>query len=151
MMLRTVMLPVTALADWTTLTWPDRNVLEVFRYAVDATAWLTDSGDVIANVAVSEAGTLVVSPVEFVLTDGVITGWRVKIGGGTANSSSSVRFNVALARGGTLIVDVALHTRVDPGLPYVPVASLGPAAQGVITLSGQIVTIDGLIITIGGV
>jgi len=150
MTLRIITLPVNPITDWATLGWPDRNALEVLRYGVDATAWLADVGETIASVVMSEIGTLSVAPVELVMAGAAITGWTVKIGGGTPGELGVVRSTVALAGGDLLIVDIALHTRADAGLVYVPVGLFGPTAPGVITLSGQVVTFGGVVITIGG-
>ena len=114
-MLRTVVLPVNPTADWTTFAWPLRYVLEVGQYGVDATAWLTaTNGEAIISVAVEQAGTLAVMPVEYVTTGMTITGWTVRIGGGTPGDTGSIRSHAALANGEMLIVDVTLATR---GLP----------------------------------
>ena len=114
-MLRTVVLPVNPTADWTTFAWPLRYVLEVGQYGVDATAWLTaTNGEAIISVAVEQAGTLAVLPVEYVTTGTTITGWTVKVGGGTAGEVAAIRAHAALANGEMLIVDINLPTRSIP-------------------------------------
>ena len=112
-MQRTVTLPVNPGADWTVLAWPDRYVAEVGRYAVDATAWLTAATtEAIISVAVEEAGTLTVAPVEYVTAGSVIVGWTVKVSGGTSGERASIRSRATLANGETLAVEVTLHTRL---------------------------------------
>ena len=114
-MLRTVTLPVNPTADWTVLAWPDRTVAETGRYGVDATAWLiATNGKPILSVAVEQAGTLAVLPVEYVTVGSAITGWTVKVGGGTAGEASAIRSRAALMGGELLVVEVALHTRTTP-------------------------------------
>ena len=146
--LRTISLPVNAGAEWM-LAWPERNYGDALRYAIDASAWLADGGDSVVSVAASEAGTLVLTSVQYILTAGIVTGWNVKIGGGTAGETSIVRFQVVLAQGEALYFDVTLHTRVDAGLAFTPIAPLGPNAAGVYTIGGQIITIGGQTFTVG--
>ena len=121
-----VELPSYVNADWTALTWGDRNALDARRSVVNAGAWLDAFGEQIVGVYLPEvSGGLTVWPVELLRVDSVIKGWAVRVSGGVPGTSGAVRFRIALAQQGLLVVEVGITTRPNSGRVYTPIAPSG--------------------------
>ena len=102
MALRTVTLPVNVGASWDDLAWEQKAPGDTLPYTLDCTAWL---------------GTLTIEDVEIEATAGLIvgepaligtTGVAIQIGGGAANTTAQVWFDLSLSGGNSKEVLVSL-------------------------------------------